>query len=110
VRAGAIAAAAAAVRLGCAAVAAVKALCSTRDADMLLHCHRFCTEQYASKIISIITYDTYYPWYACRLVISDCYMTVINCYVTQVSEGLEVLESMSEVPVDTAGRPLQNIR
>jgi hypothetical protein len=87
------AAAAAAVRLGCAAVAAVKERCSTRDVDMLLHCHKFSTGQYA-----------------CRLVISDCYMTVITCYVTQVSEGLEVLESMSEVPVDTAGRPLQNIR
>lgn len=28
----------------------------------------------------------------------------------QVSEGLEVLESMNEVPVDTQGRPMQNIR
>ncbi|KAF6254558.1 peptidylprolyl isomerase-like protein [Scenedesmus sp. NREL 46B-D3] len=28
----------------------------------------------------------------------------------QVSEGLEVLEAMSEVPVDSAGRPMQNIR
>lgn len=27
-----------------------------------------------------------------------------------VSEGLEVLEEMNEVPVDNAGRPLQNIR
>jgi hypothetical protein len=28
----------------------------------------------------------------------------------QVSEGLDVLEAMSEVPVDGGGRPLQNIR
>lgn len=28
----------------------------------------------------------------------------------QVSEGLEVLESVNEVPVDAQGRPLQNIR
>jgi peptidyl-prolyl cis-trans isomerase-like 4 len=28
----------------------------------------------------------------------------------QVSEGLEVLEQLNEVPVDAAGRPMQNIR
>ena len=28
----------------------------------------------------------------------------------EIAEGLEMLEEMNEIPVDDAGRPLQNIR
>lgn len=58
--------------------------------------------------------------------VSCCGICVLQFYITlgsdlsslderhtlfgQVSEGLEVLEQLKEVPVDTTGRPMQNIR